>query len=82
MPGCFPYVRRHVPDRFVYLVEQPGKVPCDALNQELFYPLPDLVEDIQHRLSPALTKQVRQQGDKLHTDQRNAAARHELLHAL
>ena len=29
-----------------------------------------------------LAEQVRQQGDELHTDQGNTAARHELLHAL
>ena len=29
-----------------------------------------------------LAEQVRQQGDELHTNQGNAAARHELLHAL
>lgn len=76
------HTRRHVPDLLVDLVKQPVEIAHNAIPQDSLDPIQYGVEDIQHRLHPALTEQIRQQGDELHPNQRDAAAGHELLHAL
>ena len=61
-------------------IKEPFEVPHDAADQQLFQPVREPVGEKSHKLSPL--KQAGQQGNQGGAQHDDAAARHELLHAL
>ena len=77
--GC-PHLYRDLPDTGVYCIKEPRQVVHDPANQQLLQPVRDPVGEKSHEAPPL--EQAGQQGDQGRAQQDNAAARHELFHAL
>ena len=77
-----PHVVCNLTDLCIDFIEHVTEIPGNAADQEVLYPLFYLVDDVLHGLSPRLTEQPGQQGDKIDADQNDASPGHELLDAL
>ena len=80
-PSCrgSPHLYRDLPDLGIDVIGEPLQVAHDPANQQLFEPVRKPVGEKIHK--PSL-KQAGQQGDQGGAQHDDAAARHELLHAL
>ena len=74
-----PYLYRNLSDFGIDGIKEPFEVPHDTADQQLFQPVREPVGEKIHK--PSL-EQARQQGDQRGSQKDDAAASHELLHAL
>ena len=76
------HLRGNLPDLEVDGVKHAGELVGDSLDEQRFEPLGDFLDDGVHTASSVSAEEAGEERHQYHPDQRDAAARHELLDAL